>query len=112
MDAPGHFHRKKIYPSAPDCCRRHKQIASANRVWRKRHSVWKTIAARRIFPLKCHKFRREFKQFAKQLARVCAFVHQYAVFPILSQLIAALSPIDLGRTLVNDALRQHSRESA
>jgi hypothetical protein len=89
-----------------------KQIALAHRVWRKRHSERKIIAAHRAYSRLYHKFRRKFKQRARQVARVCAYERKCALFDILSLLIAGLSPIDLCYPGVNDAQRQHSRESA
>jgi hypothetical protein len=75
------------------------------RVLRKGHSGGKTVAVHCRFSLKRHLFRREIMHRPKQLTRQCAIKPQSSVYPILSQLIAALSPIDLRRALVKDAQR-------
>jgi hypothetical protein len=98
MDNHSHFHRKKIDRSARDCLRRDTPPLELTQLWRKRHIAGKTIAAHRGYRLKHHVFRREFEQRVKQLAGLCAFALQKIVFPILSQLIAAVPPIDLCRT--------------
>jgi hypothetical protein len=75
------------------------------RVLRKGHTARKTIAVHRRFSLKRYLFRRETMHLAKQLTRQCAIKPQSSLYPILSQLIAGLSPIDLRHALVKDAQR-------
>jgi hypothetical protein len=47
MDGRGHFHRKKIAKARLVAFSATKQIASAHRVWRKRHNAGKNIAVHR-----------------------------------------------------------------
>jgi len=101
MDNHSHFHRKKIDRSARD----RRQLDTPplelklTQLWRKRHIAGKTIATHRGYWLKRRVFRREFEQRVEQLAGLCAFALQKTTYPILSQLIAAVPPIALCRTL-------------
>jgi hypothetical protein len=99
MDNHSHFHRKKIGRDARGCLQRDTTSLELIQLWRKRHIAKKTIAAHRGYWLRRRVFRREFEQRVKQLAGPCAFALQKIIFPILSQLFAAVPPIDLCRTL-------------
>jgi hypothetical protein len=99
MDNHSHFHRKKIGRDTRGCLQRDTASLELIQLWRKRHIAGKSIAARCESRLRRLIFRREFEQRVKQLAGLCSFVLQTATYPILSQLIAAVPPIDLCRTL-------------
>jgi hypothetical protein len=60
---------------------------------------WKNYRSASLVSAQTHVFRREFEQRVKQLAGLCAFALQKTTYPILSQLIAAVPPIALCRTL-------------